>query len=742
MNWIKNLSISQKIYVLVGLAVLGVTTLGAIGISEQGKLSDRNEILGGTQLPAVRHATQAHAFHGALRSTVFQSMITSVDDMPDVLIEAKAFATGLSDQFAKLSAMDVSDEVRSQLAPIEDGLGDYIEACLESVQACTDDEKMTAFGLMPTIGESFEELETNFRAVSKAIIEGAEAAAAESRTVAASATQVLMMSILAAAIVAGAFGMFLARQIVRPLVSAVEVLESGDLSKLASVQSKDEIGRMAVAIQASVENLERSASELSEQKQTIEANAHAMELSAQEARANAQRAEELAAEAARVAAMVENSPTPMMFADDTQTLRYMNPAARETLARLGGRWAPENLADSSLDRFFEHPLGNDQFFPVEANLPFETQFEIGTETVEMSCSAIQDQQGTRTGTLVAWALVTERVQAERTSQELTLREVRQAQELSARIDRMLEAVASAAAGDLTVTIPEDGDDSIGQMASALTQFLAHLRGSIGRIRSSAETLGSAADNLRLTSERMSSEADSTAEQVTVVARAADQVATAMSTVTESTTGLDASIREIAHSAGTAATVARDAVATAVTTNSTVTELDRSTEEIGQILKTIQGIAGQTNLLALNATIEAARAGEMGKGFAVVANEVKNLARETALATTDIAQKIQAIQGGSRGAVEAIGQIGRVIGEIDSLQATIATAVEEQSAATKQIAMHLTDASGSSQEITANMGAVSGAARESSSGAHRSRDVALEVAAMADELRESVSQFRV
>ena len=110
-----------------------------------------------------------------------------------------------------------------------------------------------------------------------------------------------------------------------------------------------------------------------------------------------------------------------------------------------------------------------------------------------------------------------------------------------------------------------------------------------------------------------------------------------------------------------------------------------------MIKLINGIAEQTNLLALNATIEAARAGEAGKGFAVVASEVKELAQETARATEDISQRVEAIQADTAGAVDAISQISTVIGEINDFQATIAAAVEEQTATTNEMNRNVAEA---------------------------------------------------
>lgn len=179
---------------------------------------------------------------------------------------------------------------------------------------------------------------------------------------------------------------------------------------------------------------------------------------------------------------------------------------------------------------------------------------------------------------------------------------------------------------------------------------------------------------------------------------------------------------------------------ATNTNNTVATLGESSAEIGQIVKVITGIAQQTNLLALNATIEAARAGEAGKGFAVIANEVKELAKETAKATEDISQKIEAIQGDTGRSVEAISEIATIIDQISEFQNTIASAVEEQAATTSEIARSVTDASRGASEITSNMQAVASAAESTSSGAADSQQASSELARMAAELQTLVGKF--
>jgi len=180
---------------------------------------------------------------------------------------------------------------------------------------------------------------------------------------------------------------------------------------------------------------------------------------------------------------------------------------------------------------------------------------------------------------------------------------------------------------------------------------------------------------------------------------------------------------------------------ATTTNTTVSNLGQSSAEIATVSKVITAITEQTHLLALNATIEAARAGAAGKGFAVVANEVKELAKQTAGATKDIGQKLDAIQDDTQASVEAIGQIGAIIHQIHDIATTIASAVEQQSAATSEIGRNIEEASAGSEEIARNIGSVAQAAESTAKGATETRAAAQELTQMAAELQEFVTQFK-
>jgi methyl-accepting chemotaxis protein len=321
------------------------------------------------------------------------------------------------------------------------------------------------------------------------------------------------------------------------------------------------------------------------------------------------------------------------------------------------------------------------------------------------------------------------------------RERRQAEELKQKVDNILAVVNAAAAGDLTKESSVKGADAVGQMGEGLNKFFANLRGNVANIAQTAQTLASSSLELTAVSQQMAANAEETAMQANVASAAAEQVSSNVSSVSTASEEMGASIREISKSAHDAAKVATSAVKVAEMTNATVAKLGESSAEIGNVIKVITSIAQQTNLLALNATIEAARAGEAGKGFAVVANEVKELAKQTAKATEDISQKIEAIQGDTKGAVEAIAEIGQIINQINDIQNTIASAVEEQTATTGEISRNVTEAAKGSNEIAQNITGVAQAARSTTEGASNTKSSADELSKIAANLQKLVSQFK-
>ena len=270
-------------------------------------------------------------------------------------------------------------------------------------------------------------------------------------------------------------------------------------------------------------------------------------------------------------------------------------------------------------------------------------------------------------------------------------------------------------------------------ASKLTE--ANLVTTMAAVAQTAQTLASASEQLTANSTQMVNNAEETAAQAGVVSAAAEQVSKNVQTVATGTEEMSASIKEIAKNAQDAARVAATAVHTAEITTATVSKLGESSAQIGKVIKVITSIAQQTNLLALNATIEAARAGEAGKGFAVVANEVKELAKETAKATEDISQKIEAIQADTKSAIAAIAEISVVINKINDYQNTIASAVEEQTATTNEISRNVTEAAKGSTEIAQSITGVATAAKNTTSGANDTQKASAELSRMAATLQQ-------
>jgi methyl-accepting chemotaxis protein len=261
-----------------------------------------------------------------------------------------------------------------------------------------------------------------------------------------------------------------------------------------------------------------------------------------------------------------------------------------------------------------------------------------------------------------------------------------------------------------------------------------------RIGELVGTVTAAAQELEATAQSMSSIAAETNHQAGAVAAAAEETAANVETVATATEEMSSSIEEISRQVTQSARVAAKAVDDARRTDATAQALAVGAQKIGAVVTLIQNIAGQTNLLALNATIEAARAGEAGKGFAVVASEVKSLATQTAKATTDIAEQITQIQNASEETVGAIREIIGTIGEINEIATAIASAVEEQGAATREIARNVAEAAKGTQEVSFNISGVEQAATATGAAAGQVLDAARGLARQATGLNDEVDRF--
>lgn len=314
--------------------------------------------------------------------------------------------------------------------------------------------------------------------------------------------------------------------------------------------------------------------------------------------------------------------------------------------------------------------------------------------------------------------------------------------ISRNLGRAQDLVRRVAARDLTARTDVTANDETGEMCRELNRMVGAFGESIEQVDTSAASLREASRALTAVSDEVRLGAGETSDQAQVVASAAEQVSQSVSSVATAAEEMSAAIREVAERAAQAASVASRASTSTRETNAMISKLSESSTEIGGVIKVITSIAEQTHLLALNATIEAARAGEAGKGFAVVASEVKELASQTAKATSDIRTKVEAIQRDSERAVVAVGDISSVIEEINDIQTTIASSVEEQAATMNEISASSAEASRGSTEIARSICSVSDGAQKATTSADKTAASASELSQLSEKLRDLVARFRI
>jgi methyl-accepting chemotaxis protein len=265
-----------------------------------------------------------------------------------------------------------------------------------------------------------------------------------------------------------------------------------------------------------------------------------------------------------------------------------------------------------------------------------------------------------------------------------------------------------------------------QFESAVGQIIATVSTASTQLEASAGTLSKSSDQAQVVTNKAAAASASASTNVRSVAAASEEMAS--------------SVGEISRQVKVSAQIAGDAVGQAQKTDARMNQLSQAAGRIGAVVELINTIAGQTNLLALNATIEAARAGDAGRGFAVVASEVKALAEQTAKATDEISQQITDIQSATQDSVAAIKEIGATIGRISEISSTIASAVEQQGAATQEISRNVQRASAGTAEVASNITDVQRGATETGSASSQVFSAAQSLSHESNRLKLEVSKF--
>jgi methyl-accepting chemotaxis protein len=342
-------------------------------------------------------------------------------------------------------------------------------------------------------------------------------------------------------------------------------------------------------------------------------------------------------------------------------------------------------------------------------------------------------------------------------------------DVSRGIASIVKPMQALGSGDLTADVPHQGETTeIGSMANALAVFkqalidksaadrVAHLDAdaTIQRghrvdkithqfemlISELVDSLSSSSTRLEASAGTLTATAVRSQELTTMVAAASEVASTNVQSVASATEEMSSSVIEISRQVQESSRIASEAVDQAKTTNDRVGALSQAASRIGAVVELINTIAGQTNLLALNATIEAARAGDAGRGFAVVASEVKALAEQTAKATGEIGQQINSIQAATQDSVGAIREISVTIGRMSEISSTIASAVEEQGAATQEISRNVQQAAQGTQQVSSNISDVQRGAGETGSASSQVLSAAQSLSSDSNRLKLEVGKF--
>jgi methyl-accepting chemotaxis protein len=507
---------------------------------------------------------------------------------------------------------------------------------------------------------------------------------------------------------------------------------------------------------------------------------------------------DIAAELRAFQQMVDAMPINVMTCDlKTFQINYVNRQSIQTLKKLEHLLPcrAEDLLGQCIDIFHKKPEHQRRLLADPKNLPHRANIKLGDEILDLLVTPIFDAARNYVAPMLTWEIVTAKVKSDADAKRLaamvdnmpinvmmaspedfTITYINQTSLKTLKtIERLLPCRADQMLGkciDIFHKQPEHqrrmlanpknlphratiqlGDEYLDLNVAAIMDEKGNYLGPMvswsvitaqkkltDNVLGIVHSVTAAATEMRSSAEAMSATAEETSQQSAAVATASEQANTNVKTVAAASEEMTNSIQEISKQVTESARISQEAVSQAQHTNSVVQSLATNAQKIGEVVNLINEIASQTNLLALNATIEAARAGEAGKGFAVVAAEVKTLANQTAKATDEIGDQVGAIQGATTEAVKAIQAITSTIGRISEICNGIASAVEEQGAATREIASNVQQAATGTEDVSRNIEGVRQASAETGNAAAQVLSAAQELSKHAESLRGQVDAF--